>query len=340
MAENGKHAVAAQESSPRNPNICPHLGSSHDPETALAFPTSHNYCHSVRPPLPVKTSYQQSHCLTTEHFTCPVYRGQMPAKGRGRRRTLPSFGPVSDADRKAIYLILISLFLLLALASLSFWGWRNQETVASWLQYLPLPATPIPAEVVSLTPEGDNFVVPGPTIIVNTATSTPSPTPTETSVPSPTAVRCSYPDDWIAITVTANDTLASLARMYDLSVKELVQANCLRREELVTGSTLYVPEIEPSPTATTATATPSATAEDEVCQPPSDWVVYIVQPGDNLFRIGLPYGLDVNEIMEANCLQSRRIRVGQRLYVPDLRTSTPTPTIDETAVPPTETPAP
>ncbi len=45
--------------------------------------------------------------------------------------------------------------------------------------------------------------------------------------------------------------------------------------------------------------------------------IHIVQPGENLFRIGLRYGVTVNALAAANGLSnSNRIYVGQRLVVP------------------------
>lgn len=45
-------------------------------------------------------------------------------------------------------------------------------------------------------------------------------------------------------------------------------------------------------------------------------IVHIVQPGENLFRIGLRYGVPWSAIMSANGLSSITIYVGQRLTIP------------------------
>ena len=46
-------------------------------------------------------------------------------------------------------------------------------------------------------------------------------------------------------------------------------------------------------------------------------IVYVVQPGDNLFRIGLRYGLTPQQIASANNLKSvSQVAVGQRLVIP------------------------
>jgi LysM repeat protein len=48
----------------------------------------------------------------------------------------------------------------------------------------------------------------------------------------------------------------------------------------------------------------------------ADSVIHIVQPGENLFRIGLKYGLGWQAIMQANGLASTYIYVGQELIIP------------------------
>jgi LysM repeat protein len=100
----------------------------------------------------------------------------------------------------------------------------------------------------------------------------------------------------------------------------------------------------------TATGTNAPIATPTPCGPPSNWLVYVVQPGDTLLSIARAVGASVEQLMLANCLTSDQIRVGQLLYVPRLPptlTFTPTPTPTATATPsptpsatPTRTPTP
>lgn len=50
--------------------------------------------------------------------------------------------------------------------------------------------------------------------------------------------------------------------------------------------------------------------------PAADGIIHIVQPGENLFRIGLKYGVSWSAIMQANGLTSTNIYVGQQLTIP------------------------
>jgi len=165
-----------------------------------------------------------------------------------------------------------------------------------------------------------------PTLQLNFPTITPSlvsaqsETPTATATGTPTTVLASSsptvcappPAGWIQISVTAGDTVYSIAQRYRTTTEILSAANCLSSLELPGGYTLLVP-----PVPATVTVIP--------CGPPTGWVrAYIVQPGDNLFRISISYGTTVPQLQRANCMGSSiTIFSGQRLWVPNVPTRTP-----------------
>ena len=80
----------------------------------------------------------------------------------------------------------------------------------------------------------------------------------------------------------------------------------------------------------------------------ADGIVHIVQPGENLFRIGLAYGIGWQAIMQANGLASTNIYVGESLIIPVAGSGAatppvpppPDPTPQPTAPAPNPTPAP
>ena len=53
--------------------------------------------------------------------------------------------------------------------------------------------------------------------------------------------------------------------------------------------------------------------------------VHFVQPGENLFRIGLHYGVSWETLMAYNGLSSTQITVGQRLVIPGATAAAPQP---------------
>lgn len=158
--------------------------------------------------------------------------------------------------------------------------------------------------------------LPAPTVVSPTL----PPSPTVTLPPVPTI--CSPPAGWLKYTVRAGDTLERLAALYQVSPEALAQANCLVTTTLLPGSLLYLP---PRPTRTPIP-----------CGPPAGWTIYVVQPGDTLYRISRAYGIKTSDLQFANCLGSSTfIRVGQKLYVPPWATRTPTYTL---TLPPSITP--
>jgi LysM repeat protein len=149
-------------------------------------------------------------------------------------------------------------------------------------------------------------------------------TPTWTSSMSPSPTNCPPRAGWISYIVQSGDTLPKIATRYRSSVAELQQANCLLTVEVLPGMLIYVP---PLPTQTPIS-----------CGRPSGWVVYIVQPGDTLYRLSVAFGIGVGDLQQANCMgNSTLLRVGQTLYVPPWATRTPSPTF---LVFPTYTPIP
>ena len=84
--------------------------------------------------------------------------------------------------------------------------------------------------------------------------------------------------------------------------------------------------------------TPIPTQTKALCGSPATWVVYIVRPGDSLYRLSLVYGVTVAELQRANCLGTSSIlHTGQLLYVPPTAPLAPSPTMPYVVIP-TSTP--
>jgi LysM repeat protein len=109
-----------------------------------------------------------------------------------------------------------------------------------------------PTEAASATP---------PPLETASATASPTTTPT----PTPTATCAPPPAGWIPYTVRSGDYLTALSRTYDVSVAEIIAANCLEITMIYVGQTLLLPieTSSPSPVPTAAnteTPTPVSTA--------------------------------------------------------------------------------
>lgn len=140
----------------------------------------------------------------------------------------------------------------------------------------------------------------------------------------PSSVSCTPPAGWMAYTVLPGNSLDGLALRYKTTSAAINQGNCLSGGSLLPGSLVYLP---PLPTKTPVP-----------CGAPHTWILYVVQPGDTLYHLGLIYGIPYQQIQRANCLTGIGIQIGQRLYVPPWAPVLPTATyVFETSVP-TDTP--
>jgi LysM repeat protein len=172
-----------------------------------------------------------------------------------------------------------------------------------------------PLAVAQITPPPtETLSVPSPVL----------PVPTDTPGPAFSPTPCTPPLGWTPVIVGPNDTLLTLASRVGTNIQAIMLANCLTIDSVFSGQLIYLPAIAPElPTA-------------QPCGPPPGWIFYTVQPGDNLFRIGLRYGVPLIEMQRANCLIGTNIRVGQNLFVPPVAVITntaPPPVITDTAIP-------
>jgi len=150
--------------------------------------------------------------------------------------------------------------------------------------------------------------------------------PPAASIPPPTS--CPAPPGWVSYIVQSGDSLDSLAQRYRISAESILLSNCLPSNALQPGMYISVPS------SVASTVIP--------CRPPYDWLLYTVQPGDNLFRIGLAYGITVPQLQAANCMgYSTTIYTGKQIHVPPWATVTPTFTLTFTNTPtPSDTATP
>lgn len=199
----------------------------------------------------------------------------------------------------------------------------------------PPPSTPtllpptLPQEFP--TPTGTPSALASETLAVTETATVPLTDTTTTALLGVTSTPCTPPVGWIRINTGASDTIYTVAQRYKTSAESLSAANCLLSADLPAGFALYVP---PVPTVTVVP-----------CGPPAGWVrTYIVQPGDTLFRIALAYGITYPQLQRGNCMGSSTIIYsGQRLWVPNVPTRTPTQgpptsTNTNTSTPTTEVP--
>ncbi len=89
------------------------------------------------------------------------------------------------------------------------------------------------------------------------------------------------------------------------------------------------------------TSEPSAQPLKTECPLPTGWQPYRINPTDSLYRLSVIYGVPVEQLQQVNCLDDQTVVFpGQMIYVPNIPTDTPFPTITPVTVFPTSTPKP
>ncbi|MBN1202809.1 MAG: LysM peptidoglycan-binding domain-containing protein [Anaerolineae bacterium] len=128
--------------------------------------------------------------------------------------------------------------------------------------------------------------------------------------------------------ISPGENLYRIALQYNVTINQMAQANNIVNPDLIkAGDTLIVPCPVP------ATATPFAPDGQggQATVPTTGPMNYIVEPGDNLYRISLRFGVSMAELMRVNGMTPATINMiyaGQELYIPasTMQPVQPTPT--------------
>lgn len=116
--------------------------------------------------------------------------------------------------------------------------------------------------------------------------------------------------DCIHVVQAGDRGLHTIAGLYGVDVAAIQRASGLANIELIhVGNELVIPGCG-------VTGFRQSTTPGESCEP-SEWRhVHTVLAGENLFRIALLYGVDVDELALFNCIPDPAlIRVGQKIYI-------------------------
>ena len=101
-------------------------------------------------------------------------------------------------------------------------------------------------------------------------------------------------DDYETYEIVKGDTLYKIANKYDVSVNDLISFNALPSTVLTIGDVIRIPKNN------------NLIKEN----------VYIVKPGDTLYRISKLYGVSINDLVTINNLTSSILSIGQELIIP------------------------
>lgn len=161
--------------------------------------------------------------------------------------------------------------------------------------------------------------------------------PTSTPVPEqptqvvPTATTTPLPPTPTAYVIQRGDSLTSIAARFNTTVGALVQQNGITNpNRIFAGQQLIIPSgtTTPPPTATLPPVQPTVIQPTNAPAPTATRIViptpippaaqtYVVQPGDNLFRLALRFDVSLVQLAELNGITNfNLIFVGQVLTIP------------------------
>lgn len=123
--------------------------------------------------------------------------------------------------------------------------------------------------------------------------------------PAPSGADC------IHVVQAGDRGLSTIAALYGVTMEQIQQASNLANVEIIhIGNELVIPGCG-------TTGFRQSAAPGQSCVPAEYRLVHTVRSGENLFRIALQYGLDVDTLALANCIPDPAlIRVGQQIYIP------------------------
>jgi membrane-bound lytic murein transglycosylase D len=144
-----------------------------------------------------------------------------------------------------------------------------------------------------------------------------------------------YQEKMASHKIKRGETLASLAKQYQTSQQNIIQANKLKKSATIKpGMVLLIPTKAPAPPAKASPTlaktsptpvkgvSPSAKAGNAPAKAimtkkpePVRVVTHVVKNGDSLFNIASRYGVTTKKIQEVNKLKSLNITVGQSLTI-------------------------
>jgi LysM repeat protein len=172
----------------------------------------------------------------------------------------------------------------------------------------PLPSPTRQETTVAIQPTATVTATSAFSELTSDAETTPTPVPTATPEPVATSASSTVTtsSEGSSYVVRWGDTLSSIAQRFGTTVDDIKAINGMTSDFIIVGQELIIPGGVDVPS-------------DVVTSPAGDSGVHIVQPGENLFRIALRYGITVDAIAQANHIVNPWfIYVGQELTIPSM----------------------
>ena len=133
--------------------------------------------------------------------------------------------------------------------------------------------------------------------------------------------------------VKKGETLYDIAKDHGVSVKDIKNTNKLHTSRIHPGDVIALPaNVKGKQTRLSQAKTKNSIISNELAEVKPNLTKYIVEEGDNLYRIALKFGISVSEIKKINKLSGNSIKVGQKILVPAVENEEELPDVtDESA---------
>src|ERR1039457_3702606 len=155
----------------------------------------------------------------------------------------------------------------------------------------------------------------------NVATASVVPTPADATTPAPTTAAVTTDASGGSYTVKSGDSLWKIARLQNVSVAAIKQANNLSSDSLKVGQKLHVPTATAKATTDTAANTVSAgiaPASSTAWQAPGTYqengqTIHIVDFNESPATIAKKYGIKTDDLLKANNItDAKKVQSGDR----------------------------
>lgn len=166
------------------------------------------------------------------------------------------------------------------------------------------------------------------------ATASVVPTSADATTPSPTIAAVTADAGSGSYTVKSGDSLWKIARLQNVSVTAIKQANSLSSDSLKVGQKLHLPTATAKAATDTAANTVSAgiaTTSSTTWQTPGTYqengqTIHVVDFNESPATIAKKYGIKTDDLLKANNItDAKKVQYGQRLVIPQQQQSTATP---------------
>lgn len=117
----------------------------------------------------------------------------------------------------------------------------------------------------------------------------------------------------ITYQVKKGDNLYSIARVFNVSVQDIMNANDMNSIALKVGQSLVIPTRQQDENAKEQKDNPKKTPSSITAKTKEQY--HIVKKGENIWRIAKKYNLNVKDIKEINGLESNSLKIGQKLLL-------------------------